>query len=544
MPIVPTFENDVRAVPAPGAPMADPSAFGKVGGAIAQGGAQVEGVEREWNERYSEARRQADASNAVAAASKQLGDLQFKWSKVPDRAAATAGFNTDADALEKTTYAAIDNPLVRAHVQDRVSQERIIRGLDTQNASFALESSKRRGDVDTNLMQFAQSAAAAGVGPVGDALRAKLTDDGLANIHGAVAAGWLAPEEGAQHELAFRSQLQEVQVRQLKNQALESQNPNAMQALALKLSDPTSFPSLNPDRREVLAQGVESMQYRLEIRRASQQAHADAMADRSFHQAQAHNEAVTLAGVNSGQQLSDAQIQQLADHQQISAGGVEALHNARIRLEDGNDDPSRSLPLWHAIDTGNAHPQDIYDAFNARQLSKNTATTMIQKLDAAGGNTDTTAAKNAFTVLKTSLSGAAVDSGLDPFGQGKQHAAMLWTEAQGEWGRRILSGEDPSSVLTDLVGKYSPRDLKPTWLAPTQYGMPQSTKDVMTLGMKLGAALKGGQINEQQFQQQGQLINLYRHFYALEDQRRAAQAAASARAAKVVTQQTDNEAAP
>jgi hypothetical protein len=528
MPVVPTFENEARVDATPTAQRGDPQALSQPGAAVERGGAELSDVETVWAQRYAEARRQAQASDLVASGSKQLGDLQFKWSKVPDRAAATLGYNNDADAVEKNLYKDISDPLVRAHVQDRVSQERIIRGLDTQNASFQLESSKHRGDLDAHLFQFSQNAASAGEGATGDALRAKLTDDGIAEIKGSSAAGWIQPEEASQKELSFKSQIQAIHIRQQINTALDTQNADGMRALAAKVNDPSTFPGLLPQDREALGQHLETYAYRLDIREASRIAHNDAVADRNLRIGQAHNEAVLLAGVNAGKQLSDADIQQMADHGQITANGVEALHTARDRAEDGRDVPAVSLSLWHAVDQNQITANDVYDQFRAGHLSKNTATDMIKAIDAKNGKGDSAQTKASFNVLKTALSGGAVDAGV--FGD-KSAAASNWAAAQGEWNRRVVSGgENSDAVLSDMIPRYSSVFVKPSWLASPKFGPVNSTKDLMAVAAATVKAHQAKKLSDPDYAQQVELLSNYRRFYAEEDAR--AQAAAKARGQK------------
>ncbi len=274
MPVIPTFET--QGTPQIGSRVAeiDPGVAGAPGAALAQAGAQVQGVAQQFQQRYVEARRQATAADLVAGASKQLGDLQFKYSKIPDREAAYNGFTADAAALRQTTLDGISDPLIKAHVQDRLGQEAVIRGLDTQNAAFQLESSARRGDLDTRLNQYAQSAATA----TNDLLRAKITDDAHADIAGSVAAGWLHPEEGAQHKLQFTSRVQQIAAEQERNAVLTSRDPDAARAFEKKINDPASFPGLLPQVREQLGYRAENLAYRIEAEDERRKREAEAIA--------------------------------------------------------------------------------------------------------------------------------------------------------------------------------------------------------------------------------------------------------------------------
>lgn len=541
MPVVPQFENDVSVAQPQGGPIADPNAFGKVGAAIAQGGAQMNQVETEWAHRYAEARRQADAADIVAKTNKAMGDLQFQYSKIPDHVQAMAGFNKDADTLQQQTYAGISDPLVLAYVKDRVDTDRVQYGLETQRQSFGLESSKYRGQVDQHEEQYKQQYTLAPQGPAGDGMRAKIVDDYNAEVKGAVAAGWLDPEEGEKHLESFHSGIQQATVEHLVAGAIDDQNGDHLLALARKVSDPTSFPGLNPDVRARLEDTLETKAWRLESRVQSERAHADAVADRNLAHAQAHNEATLLAGVNAGQPLSEVQIQHLADAGQISAGGVEALHNARDRAENGADDPQKSLHLWHSIDQNDAQISDVFDVFNKRQLSKQTATDMVKTIDAKNGRGDSALTKAAYGTLRTALSGAAAENGL--LGKDTQ-AVGNWAAAQSEWARRVYqAGEDPNAVLSDMVPRYSKIFVPPTWLARPALGSIASTKDLHAIGAATYKAHQNHQISDAQYNAQVQLLGDYRIYYAEKDKRDAAAAQARAKA-QAAAQSDDSDPHP
>lgn len=524
MPVVPEFDNEV-AVHAVPAPTADANAFGKVGAAAAQGFGELSDQMANFNQRYIEARRQADAANTVAATSKALGDLQFKWSKVPDRQKASDGYAKESQALIKSTLDPISDPYLKSYVTERIAPEATTRGLETQSASFALESNMRRGQLRGNLDQFSQSAAAAGSGATGDALRAKLTDDGLANIHGAVAAGWMTPEEGKEHEIAFRSNIQRVRVEQLVNHAISTQNPNEVAALAKAVNDPASFEGLLPQERETLGQHLENLSYRIENRAIARQAHADAVAERSLHQAQSHNEAVILAGIYSGKTVDDATMEKWALGQQISPTGMEAIHSAQIRQNEGSDDERVTVPLWHAIGTGQATSNDVLGAMTAGKIKGTTGAEMMKALDRHEPSANE---KNNFQLLKTAMHGQAIEMGsLDA-----PTSAAQWTQAQGEWHRRVSGGENPDAVLADMMPRYASNVTKPTWLATPKFGGVNSSKDLGAVAIATVKARDAGQLDDNAYGRQVQLLNSYRRFYTLEENANAARAAAAAKARK------------
>lgn len=512
MPVVEPFVAE-GGVPAPsGSPTANPEALSAPGRAIAQGFGALSDQAMEFQRRYTEARRMADAANAVADASKKLGDLQFQSSKIPDRVTAMDAFNKGADQIEKDTYGGISDPLVLAHVKERVGQERVIRGLDTQNAAFDLESSKRRGDLDTHLLQYSQDAAAA----PNDVLRAKIVDDANAEISGAAAAGWIHPEEAAQKKIAFGSQIEEVAVRTRMNAALDSQNPRAMDTLAKDIADPSKFPGLLPETREVLGTRVENMSYRLAMREATRIAHADAVGEKLLHKQQAHNEAVLLFNTYNGQAPKLADLEVMVDKQLISPGGLEAIHSAMDRSEKGTNDWHTVLTLQQGLNEGTTTPSDIYGARAQGKLDTPTAVEMMKTLDAKSGKGDNANEKALFNVLKTGLQGNAIENGLPVFGSDKQTAAARWGAAQGEWQRRVVTnGENPSSVLADMLPKYG-STMKPTWLDDPKFGKIGTVQDLAKVAMATARAHQAKQMGDADYWGQVELLNNYKRYFAAE----------------------------
>jgi hypothetical protein len=515
MPVIPTFDNAAPALRAGSAAQISPEALAKpgeaaaaAGEAAARGGEQLSAAMAELNAKYVSAAQSADASHITAQSSEALGNLQHKWSLTPNRADAQAGFDADAAATRKQIVGSISDPVVQARVSTQFDQEVTSRRYDTANAAFRLESSTRRGQMDGDLNGLANAAAGAS-NPV---LQAQLVTNADTAIKSAVAAGWLDPEEGEKLGINFKSQVQEVKARSLMNDAINKQDGTEAQALAAQLSDPSQFPGMLPERREVLQTRLENLGYRLDTRAASLLAHKDSVAERNLHQAQGHNEATLLAGIDAGNaNLSDSDIQHLADTQQISAGGVEALHAAKIRQENGIDEPKATLGLWHAIGTKQATSGMIYDAMSNGSISRNTATTMMRSLDAGANKQQDQIERGNYNQLKSALHGGAVEQGIIP---DKSPAAAVWAQAQGEWNRRVkLGGENPASVLPDMLTRYGQGTATPTYLDQPKLGMVQSASDIAAVAKKTGDALKAGKISASDFNAQLQLLSKYKQFY-------------------------------
>lgn len=507
MPNIPTFNDQEVSVRPSEAAQVSPAAMAAPAEAVSRAASQVGDTMQAFNEKYANAQRAADAAHLTAQASETLGNLQHQFSLVPDRAQAQAGFDAAAVGARKQLLDNISDPFVQSHVAQSFDGEVISRRYDTANAAFRLESSTRRGQMDTDLNSLANGAA----GATNDALRAKLTDNALASIKGAVAAGWMDPESGDKLAINFKSQVQEVQARKIMNAAIDSQDGTAAHNLATALSDPSAFPGLLPERREVLQTRLETLGYRLDQRAIAKVAHQDSVADRQLRQAQGHNEATILAAVDNGKPISDSDLQHLADTQQISAGGVEAIHAAKVRAENGIDDPSRTLQLWHGIGTKQVTSGDIFDALGKGEISRNTSVAMMRSLDAKATKQDDQVGRSAFNQVKTALHGGAIEQGLF---KDNAPAEATWAQAQGEWARRVtVGGENPVSVRDDMLKRYGHNTTTPTWLDQPKLGIVQSYDDMQKVAKKTLQAHNSGQMSDADFRQQQQLFYQYKNFY-------------------------------
>lgn len=499
MPQIPEFGGDLQVHPGQGAAIS-PGALAAPGAALAHAGEQVGEEMGAWAERYANARRAADASNVMANLSSQLNDSSFKWSKTPDRQAALAGFAGDVQAIQKNTIAKISDPLVQQYVTERFNSEASARELETGQRAFGLESSKRAGELDTNLAAFAQSAAGAD-----DPLtKAKIGDDGIAAIKGAVAGGWITPEEGAQRQLKFRSQMQEVAARQMIDRAVQTQDPNDALAASHAINDDSQFPGMDPETRERLAYRVDALNDRLMNRAIAKQAHEDAVSEKLLRQTQAHNESVILAGIYGGQTVDNATLQKLADGQQISPEGLEAIHSARDRQAEGSDDASTVAHLWAGIDNHQARPADIYAAMTAGKVKGSTGAEMMRTLDRGP---ESATEKSALETLNTIFRGDSqygVKSAVDP---------AIAAQGRLEFARRVNAGEDPQKVMPDILQRYVGGLKAPVWLPAPQLGAVDSAQKLDAIAVATVKAHQAHQISDAAYATQTELLNRYRAFY-------------------------------
>lgn len=516
---IPAFTNDVNVGTAR-MPRADAGAAGMVGEALARGGAQLSEEGQAFYARYNDARRQADASDIVAGVSKQLDDAEFRWSKTPDSQAAYEGFNAEAEALKKTTLAGIKDPQVGAYVTGQFDREAIARGQQTRGTAFQLESSKRRGELVTNLSQTASQAATAST----PELRAQLLDRGVASIHGAVSAGWVTPEMGAEHILKFQSDVDEAGVRRSLNGVFDANDPDAAYGLAQAVEDPQKFPGLLPEKREILSREINNAGDRITARAAAAAARVDALNDRRLRQKQAYNAAQLVVAARAGK-LDEKTLPELVRTQQLSESGYAAVVAALDREEKGRDDPLAAGNLRAAVESGHADADDINGTFVSGLISTTTHAAMMEKWGERQHQKDDAVERGAYGTLKTALSGAAIEQGLADkiFASGAAKATQAWSQAQGEWNLRVnVNKEDPMAVLSDLAPKYSDSVQRPTWLASPRFGQVSDSKTLDAVALRTLQARERGEIDPGSYAGEVQLLNNYRAFYAEKAIREAA----------------------
>jgi hypothetical protein len=317
--------------------------------------------------------------------------------------------------------------------------------------------------------------------------------------------------------IALGSQFAEVRARQMLNGALDRGDADAANAVAQQLNDPSTFPGLLPERREVLAARAEGVAYRLGARDAARIAHEDAESARLLRQTQSNNETQLLSAIYNGKLPSPAMLEQLANAQQISPGGLEAIHSAMQRREEGKDDPRAAALLWAGtVAGGSTTKQDVFDAMTAGRLKTATGAEMMRTLNEREKQKDDAVERGAFATLRTTLSGQAVEQGLIKDDTVRAKAEKLWAAAQGEWNRRVVAGnEDPFAVLSDMAPRYaSALPQRPSWLPQPKFGAVGSLEDVKKVWSATKSAYGQKAISEGDYQAEARTLDAYRLFYA------------------------------
>jgi hypothetical protein len=517
MPAVPRFDVSVGLRPG-GASQASPQAMGVVGDAVRRVGEQQADIMTEFLQRRAEARRVADESHYVIQGGALIDGIAQQQSLVPDRDQALAGFDAAAGAARDKLLSGIDDFMVQSRVAAALDSHIAARRWETGRAAFGQESADNRGRLDTDLATLRSSALSA----KSDYERDAIISQAERSVNAMSAAGWLNREEAADKVINFRSGIQEDQARKLLNHALDSGNSEIAMQAAHALDNPSNFPGLLPQRREMMQKRLIDEASHIDTRNATLLAHQDAVADRNLKRMQGRNEASLLANIASGQVVTPSSILRLADTQQISAGGVEALIAANARAENGVDKSDPTLRLWHAIDTKQATSGMIFDALHRGDISRNTSVTMMRALDAGVNKQEDAVARGAFNTVKTALNGGAIEQGIIKDATPK----AMWAQAQNEWTQRVrIGGENPLVVKDDILKRYAGDAAVPTWLAQPQLGVVRSFQDLAAVAAKTGAAFKAGTINQAEYDAQLRLLSQYKTYYPAQSVKQSAGAA-------------------
>lgn len=527
MPVIPFFQNQTPVPDAPIGPRMDPSVAAQSSDAITRAAGQFSGAMTDFDAKYQDAKRQSDAAALAADAEGRLGQIQFALStqvptdpttNLPDHTAARTAFDAQAQTLRGQILSGITDPEVQSYVAQHFDRAAIDRGMQTQSAAFGEESSARRGNLDQSVNNYTQALGQTD----SDISRARITDQAVGAINGAVMGGWLTPQEGQDRIIRFKSGVAETAVQH----AL-----NADPAVALQhLQDPTAYPGLLPDRRESLTYTAAIRADMAERQANAVQEKADRDAERQLRGAQAANAANLIGAAMGGQAIDTNHVADMVRSQQITPEAANAILTARL----GHDDPQAAVRLWHDVGAGAATADDIYTALSTHAVSASTGVDMMRALGSRQSQGDNTVERAAFANLRTALGGDTVEKGLVDFGNATQAAmARGWAQAQSEWTNRVLVGhEDPRAALSDLVAKYQPPDHPPvTWARP-KFGGVDNQDAVTTVWGQTKAAFQAGQLSNADYQAQAALLNQYRKFYGDLAARQAAAKAAKAPGAK------------
>jgi hypothetical protein len=287
----------------------------------------------------------------------------------------------------------------------------------------------------------------------------------------------------------------------------------------------TQAQTMRPDLGKRLIDGVfEHIQ-----RENSLENQAESRADHDLTTHQRDNESILFGAVVQGQPMTDAYLGNLVRTQQISPSGYNAIKAVQQKQADGADDPLIVARLWDGIGSDKVSSDDVFNGLTAGKINAKTADEMIRSLNTRRTTQTNAVERGAYDTLKTALGGHALESGmLDIFGEGKKAQAQLWTQAQGEWNKRVIVGkEDPQAVLADMMPRYEKAipDKPSAWPNP-RFGAVQSIQDVATVAAKTKAAFQAGQISQDTYNTEGDLLARYSAYFQQADARKAAVAKA------------------
>ncbi len=504
MPQIPTFEATPDA-PTGRLPFADPGAFAAPGQALAQAGGQLGSLGADWEERYVEAKRQADASSLTAAGVQQLGDMRFRWGKVADQQKAIAGFTQEAQQLRGKLLAQAPDPLTASYVARNFDIEAAQQGTQTRVEAFNREASDYKGKLDQSSLYYQNAAA----GAPDDLARAHYTDLATQAIEGAKAAGWITGEEAAQRQIQFRSGIDRARA-----ESMLRSDPDQLSAI---MSDPAQrvalFPNLLPQDAENLGLRADNRGYRMELRANAAQAHADAMAERDLRRTQAINEAGLYADIAQGKPVDVGHIADMARAGQLAPGAVGTLMAAEDRRDAGRDDPMTLVNAYQGVNDGTLTLQQVHDAVASRDLRPRTGAALITAIAERQKQAQSETERHDYNTLRTEFSAQAVESGLFP-GEQKAAATDLWASAQREWTQRVIANHEASSaVLADIIQKYQPGAVA-LGEAPVA-GMPTNPAQLNQVAVATVRMRDAGQLTDAQYQSEVVKLNRLRALLAV-----------------------------
>lgn len=283
---------------------------------------------------------------------------------------------------------------------------------------------------------------------------------------------------------------------------------------------------LRPDLAERVQQNVfHHMQQMNEIENQ-----AESQADRHLKMQQTDNEALLFSAAVRGQPINEGDLATYLRTQRISPSGYNAIKAVQIRRAEGVDDPLAVARIWDGVEKGQVTLDDITNGVTGGVIKGTTADEMIKAMNARQRTEANQIERGAYDTLRTALNGKAIESGnFDVFGTNKQAAAQLWSQAQGEWNRRVIVGkEDPNAVLQDMMPRYVKAvPSAPEALPNPRFGAVSTVPEVASVWQKTTDAFKAGQITQQQYSDEAALLNKYRSAFEADAARKAAAAKAT-----------------
>lgn len=202
MPNVPTFTTSPGAVgTGAAAPLLDVGSAAAPYVAQARAGQALSNIGDQFAQKYIGAKMEVAAADQTSELSKAVREIEFKAGKIPDRALATAHYDTETSKLIEAWGQQDNNYFIKAKVQASMANEVALRRASAQQASWTLESQVAAGKLDEQLDDISKEASNA----KDERLREENLKRGVDFIDGRVAAGMINPEAAAEKKIKFQS---------------------------------------------------------------------------------------------------------------------------------------------------------------------------------------------------------------------------------------------------------------------------------------------------------------------------------------------------
>ncbi len=502
MPRIETFQLSPSAVPEPQQGVRqDPVAAAGGAAAVARGAKELMGTVEHFEMRYANARREADLATLQAESMKRLGEAQLRWSKVPDADAARQGFDAEAAKIKTEIGGRIQDPYVQMKFNPHFDERATTSSFSTRSAAFGLESSKRKGELLTNLNTYAHAMARAD-NPLD---RQQILDTADEAIGAYERGGWLDPEAASKLRLTTRSKADEVQARQIINDSPEA---------AMKLlGDAKNFPSLDEKTREVLERQAISRTDTLVRQRVAQAEKNERETERKLKIDQGIKEIEVFGRLDSTNPPSLEDIETLGRTRQISPDGYLSARRAILAGERGRDDADYVNSLHARILAGEASLAEIRDA-PLSSISMKTKSTMMDKWKSVqeGGAYASRDYRDGLDTLKAAI--VTTGPGSQFVRSDEQIKLARARRELDEWIRANKVGVDDTARVWQKVDEMMPRYQS---APPSAYGLPRprlgevkTGDDVAKVAEATAAALASGKISEADALAEDQLLGEYR----------------------------------
>lgn len=255
------------------------------------------------------------------------------------------------------------------------------------------------------------------------------------------------------------------------------------------------------------------------MRSFSQSSHEIALSDKLRHDAQAANYAKLSASVLQGNMPEEKALSDMVLYQQITPEQRDAVmkHAAQMNVTakpfQDKSSAQEYVNLNAAVMAGTARADDIARAHISGKISPQQAAVLSGTMAKIAEQPIPETTKTMFgSLVRQTIPNI---NALDSLPTQQAQALKNYRDMSMEWSRRVvLNGERPQEVYRDMLDKYQfPATHPENWPAP-KYGQISSLQDIPKVYAATKAAFAAGQLKEDEYKAQAQMIRHYLDFYS------------------------------